>query len=288
MKYKLPRLTQSHAILWSHITLANHKLCCELRLIGIPILALSILPYNRSNTDQLICKGDPVWPTNSTINENISRQRVVALFRSLRDIINARVTLNTLSEAPGRFTPLLTRLFSSIESEQNSHREYDVRRLPLQKRSIAKRLQRSTSTFKILKFHELRIQTKHTSRIESIVPNGENKQLFGNLVRSDGFSVDFLFSKRRSNQKEMATKVNQIDLKLDGFGRREVEESYLPIAVDPGRKTVFCAVADLDLDVRRCTTKEYYHRPSSTRYSSELNKLKKEKHQHHRKCDSYQ
>lgn len=109
------------------------------------------------------------------------------------------------------------------------------------------------------------------------MPNGENKQLFGNLVRSDGFSVDFLFYKRQSDKKDMATKINQSDLKLDDFDSREVEESYLPIAIDPGRKTVFCAVADLDRDVRRCTTKEYYHMTGSTRYSSELDKLKKER-----------
>ncbi|KAL0079039.1 hypothetical protein J3Q64DRAFT_1702154 [Phycomyces blakesleeanus] len=65
------------------------------------------------------------------------------------------------------------------------------------------------------------------------MPNGENKQLFGNLVRSDGFSIDFLFCKRQSNQKEIATKKSKNRI-------------------------------------------SQYHMTSSTRYSSELNKLKKD------------
>ncbi|KAI7903268.1 uncharacterized protein BX663DRAFT_433730, partial [Cokeromyces recurvatus] len=112
--------------------------------------------------------------------------------------------------------------------------------------------------------------------IESIMPNGRNRQLFGNLIRSDGFSVDFLFYKRRNDQNDMAVKVNQIHLKVDDFKSQEVEESCLLIAIDPGRKTVFTAVTDLDRDVRRCTTKEYYHLTGSTRFSSELNRLKNE------------
>lgn len=83
---------------------------------------------------QFICQGDPVWPANNAINDDIIRQRVVQLCQPLRDILNTRVTLKTLSEAPGRFTPLLTHLLSAFESEHNSHCEYDVRRLPLPRR----------------------------------------------------------------------------------------------------------------------------------------------------------
>ncbi|KAL0077305.1 hypothetical protein F4703DRAFT_1919845, partial [Phycomyces blakesleeanus] len=80
---------------------------------------------------QFICQGDPVLPENSTINDDIIRQKFVGLCQLLRDILDNRVILKTLSEAPGRFTHLQPCLFSLIESKHNSHCEYDVKRLPL-------------------------------------------------------------------------------------------------------------------------------------------------------------
>ncbi|KAI7903269.1 uncharacterized protein BX663DRAFT_433818, partial [Cokeromyces recurvatus] len=83
---------------------------------------------------QYICQGNPVWPTSETVNDDTTRQKVVQFCQPLRDILNTKVTMKTLSESPGRFTPLLIHLLSIIESEHDNHYEYDVRRLSLPRR----------------------------------------------------------------------------------------------------------------------------------------------------------
>ncbi|KAK4521625.1 uncharacterized protein ATC70_004155 [Mucor velutinosus] len=52
---------------------------------------------------------------------------------------------------------------------------------------------------------------------------------------------------------------------------------YRPSFLDPGGKTVFTAAIGLDPDVhqvRRCTTKEYYHLTGSTVYAKKLQQEK--------------
>ncbi|KAI9487462.1 MAG: hypothetical protein EXX96DRAFT_474584, partial [Benjaminiella poitrasii] len=109
--------------------------------------------------------------------------------------------------------------------------------------------------------------------IEDLNPNGSNNKLFGNLVRSDGFTVDFLFYKRKI-QTEDSILMNS-DLLLDDFDLEEINTDYLPIAIDPGRKSVFTAVTGSDSrKVKRCSIKEYYHLTGSTKYSAKLQRLK--------------
>ncbi|KAI8083224.1 uncharacterized protein B0P05DRAFT_47819 [Gilbertella persicaria] len=115
-------------------------------------------------------------------------------------------------------------------------------------------------------------------RVESLLPTGTNKRLFGNLIRSDGFSVHFVFNKRTIRGKRFTEQINQVDLILDDFGQHEVDSHYLPIAVDPGRKRVFIAFAGSSgniNDFRQCSIKEYYHLTGSTRFSAEQQKKKK-------------
>lgn len=114
-----------------------------------------------------------------------------------------------------------------------------------------------------------------------LVPNGENQTLFGNLIRSDGFSVDLVFYKR--NETKNAGNSFNFDLKLEHFNHEEVQSSYCPIFIDPGRKSVFTAVSGLSTNthtIMRCTTKEYYHYTGSTKYSATQTKLKKKKTNH--------
>ncbi|KAI8971610.1 hypothetical protein BDF20DRAFT_824659, partial [Mycotypha africana] len=56
--------------------------------------------------------------------------------------------------------------------------------------------------------------------------------LFWNLIRSDGFTVDFLFK-----TKEDAV-IDHHDLTLEDFSYEEITANYRPTFVDPGRKTI--------------------------------------------------
>lgn len=58
----------------------------------------------------------------------------------------------------------------------------------------------------------------------------------------------------------------------------EVQSSYMPIAVDPERTSVFTAVMGLENEkqTRKCSTKEYYHMTESTMYSRKLNDKKEQ------------
>ncbi|CEP10059.1 hypothetical protein [Parasitella parasitica] len=111
--------------------------------------------------------------------------------------------------------------------------------------------------------------------IAELTPNGANNALLGDLICTDGFSVNFLFYKRKTNQDELAVKINQIDLKLEDFDLAEINNEYRPVSLDPGRKSVFTAALDLDCSSHlRCTTSEYYHIRGSTKSSKDQNSKK--------------
>ncbi|KAI8981660.1 hypothetical protein BDF20DRAFT_818144, partial [Mycotypha africana] len=99
--------------------------------------------------------------------------------------------------------------------------------------------------------------------------------LFRNIVRSDGFTVDFIFSKKRKSKEEKTIEDHR--LTLEDFDYAEVESGYRPCFIDPGRRDVFTAAIGIDVtkhQVRSCSTKEYYHMTGSTRYSARLEKKK--------------
>jgi hypothetical protein len=111
--------------------------------------------------------------------------------------------------------------------------------------------------------------------IDKLMPDGENNVLFGNIIKSDGFCVDFLFD-RRADYGQEDDIVNH-DLCLEDFTLEEVKQSYRTSFLDPGRKSVYTAVTGLNSQehcVRRCSTKEYYHLTGSTVFSIELQKTK--------------
>ncbi|KAI8984088.1 hypothetical protein BDF20DRAFT_971280 [Mycotypha africana] len=99
--------------------------------------------------------------------------------------------------------------------------------------------------------------------------------LFRNIVRSDGFTVDFLFSKKGKAKKEKTIENHR--LTLEDFDLAEIEAGYRPCFIDPGRKDFFTAAIGLDVEkhqVQSCSTKEYYHMTGSTRYSAKIEKKK--------------
>ncbi|KAL0096089.1 hypothetical protein J3Q64DRAFT_1622094, partial [Phycomyces blakesleeanus] len=106
--------------------------------------------------------------------------------------------------------------------------------------------------------------------------NGENNVLLGIIDRSDGFSVDFLFYKRSHNTTDEISIVDH-DFGIKHFIFEEVTKMYRPSFLDPGRNRVFTAAVRLDPNdhqLRRCTTKEYFHLTGSTVYARKLHQEK--------------
>ncbi|ORE01021.1 hypothetical protein BCV72DRAFT_177730, partial [Rhizopus microsporus var. microsporus] len=113
--------------------------------------------------------------------------------------------------------------------------------------------------------------------VDDLLPNQNNKVMFANTVKSDGFSVDFVFNKRTTKDTSL---IANIDLKLEDFGLEEAKQAYQPMFLDPGRKSVFTAAIGLDTanhQIRRCSTAEYYHRTGSTKYIKKLERFKAQK-----------
>ncbi|KAI8967173.1 hypothetical protein BDF20DRAFT_803796, partial [Mycotypha africana] len=68
--------------------------------------------------------------------------------------------------------------------------------------------------------------------------------LFHNIVRSDGFTVDFLFSKKGKANEEKTIENHR--LTLEDFDLAEIEAGYRHCFIDPVRKDVFTAAIGLD------------------------------------------
>lgn len=107
--------------------------------------------------------------------------------------------------------------------------------------------------------------------MDDLTPNENNKILFGNTIKSDGFSVDFVFYR-----KERMNHGSDVELTLEDFNYEEVHNQYHPMFLDPGRKSLFTAVVGVASakQIRKSSVKEYYHLTGSTVYSKKL-ELKK-------------
>ncbi|KAG0825657.1 hypothetical protein G6F18_010297 [Rhizopus arrhizus] len=202
---------------------------------------------------QYVCQGVSVWPQGSVFTEE-RKQIVDETFLLLKNMIPTRMTLTTLSESPNSFVPCLLNILSEYEIEHNNHKAYDVRRLPLP------RLFSLSPT-----------PGMHWS-MDDLTPNENNKILFGNTIKSDGFSVDFVFYR-----KERMNNGSDVELTLKDFNYEEVHNQYHPMFLDRGRKSLFTAVAGIASakQIRKSSVKEYYHLTGSTVYSKKLELKKK-------------
>lgn len=244
---------------------------------------------------QYVCRGEPKWPTSIDLSEE-NKLRIIDHCNTLRNLSDESISLKSLSASPGNYVRWFSYILSVYEEDHRAHSLYDVRRLPLPKRfsitpvpsfrckfvtvsanALSSFIKGTRPTgyegqlelfYRVFDFTKLRFKD-----ISELKPGGDNTVLFNNIVRSDGFAVDFVFCR-----KKQESVIGAHDLRLDDFSYDEVESVYRPAFIDPGRKSVFTAAVGLgdNHQVRRCSTKEYYDLTGSTKYAIKLQKLKNE------------
>ncbi|KAG0776031.1 hypothetical protein G6F22_012868 [Rhizopus arrhizus] len=193
---------------------------------------VKIVPY----VYQHVCQGISVWPQGPVFTKE-RKQIVDETFLPLKNMIPTRVTLTTLSGSPNSFVPCLLNILSEYEIEHNNHKAYDVRRLPLP------RLFSLSPT-----------PGMHWS-MDDLIPNENNKILFGYTIKPDGFSVDFVFYR-----KERMNNGSDVELTLEGFNYEEVHNQCHPMFLDPGRKSLFTAVVGVSSakQIRKSSLLDFY------------------------------
>ncbi|KAG1281368.1 hypothetical protein G6F65_005751 [Rhizopus arrhizus] len=191
---------------------------------------------------QHVCQGVSEWPQGSVFTEE-RKQIVDETFLLLKNMIPTRMTLTTLSEPPDSFVPCLLNILSEYEIEHNNHKAYGVRFVnisvnalaPFIKETLPQGYQNQLNMFyRVFNFKKLRLS------MDDLTPNENNKILFGNTIKSDGFSVDFVFYR-----KERMNNGSDIELTLEDFNYEEVHNQYHPMFLDCGRKSLFTAVVGI-------------------------------------------
>ncbi|KAH8554188.1 hypothetical protein BGW37DRAFT_421947, partial [Umbelopsis sp. PMI_123] len=101
------------------------------------------------------------------------------------------------------------------------------------------------------------------------------KIAFNNHIMTDGYAINFLFARK----KPAAENIRNVELSLEDFNSTEIEQSFQPVLVDPGRNQVVTAAygtGNVRHEMRRVSTKEYYTMVGPTRRNSVLQKEKRE------------
>ncbi|KAI8968897.1 hypothetical protein BDF20DRAFT_916332 [Mycotypha africana] len=122
---------------------------------------------------------------------------------------------------------------------------------------------------------------KNKANDESFVGSSGKKLAKGYTAQLEQFRKVFDFKKlgfRSLNKKPKEDAIiDHHNLTLEDFSYEEITANYRSAFVDPGRKAVFTAAIGLETErheIRRCSTKEYYHMTGSTRINTELERKK--------------
>ncbi|ORE15900.1 hypothetical protein BCV71DRAFT_154284, partial [Rhizopus microsporus] len=71
--------------------------------------------------------------------------------------------------------------------------------------------------------------------VDGLLPNQNNNVMFANTIKSNGFSVDFMFNKRIANHTSSKTNVA---LEFEDFDLKAVNQHYQPMILDHRRKII--------------------------------------------------
>ncbi|KAI8971593.1 hypothetical protein BDF20DRAFT_885223, partial [Mycotypha africana] len=174
--------------------------------------------------------------------------------KNFADLVEEKVTLLSLAADPVNSVKPLWFIQDYYEEEHSNRLAYDVRRLPLPHRFLPFPTPLVSWRFITISINALtpflfpgRLVKGYWNQLEQFCKVFNFKKLgfrsvaelktntsvlFWNLIRSDGFTVDFLF-------KDAV--IDHHDLTLEDFSYEEITANYRPTFVDPGRKTVFTA-----------------------------------------------
>lgn len=102
----------------------------------------------------------------------------------------------------------------------------------------------------------------------------DEKMLFRNKVNTDGFSVDFIFARKKNPKNVLNQQLHVEDFRID-----EVDEFFRPVAVDPGVASVLTASyghGSACHEIRKFFSNEYYAATGSPRRNKYLDKQKQQ------------
>ncbi|RCH93528.1 hypothetical protein CU097_009585 [Rhizopus azygosporus] len=219
---------------------------------------------------ELLTNGEPKWPIKYFDLVTIQHiEQILPIYDGLQARLPTPPTVKNLAAFPTKFVPALAAIISELEQLCVEH-EDDNAKMPrrfslmptpsMRWRYIsinAKALQtitkhKSDGTYKgnVSLFYSI-FNFKFGYESLDKIPESQNK--FTCCIQTDGFGACFTFARKAKEEK------STIQLGLEDFSDQEVQECFLPCAVDPGRTHVFTATIQHEegnLETRRCSEKE--------------------------------
>ncbi|CEI86448.1 hypothetical protein RMCBS344292_00888 [Rhizopus microsporus] len=220
---------------------------------------------------ELLTNGEPKWPIKYFDLVTIQHiEQILPIYDGLQARLPIPPTVKNLTAFPTKFVPALAAIISELEQLCVEH-EDDNAKMPrrfslmptpsMRWRYIsinAKALQtitkhKSDGTYKgnVSMFYSIFNFKKFG--YESLDKILESQNKFTCYIQTGGFGACFTFARKAKEEK------STIQLGLEDFSDQEVQECFLPCAVDPGRTHVFTATIQHEegnLETRRCSEKE--------------------------------